>query len=188
MKLGFNFGQIHHAIQLDYQNNGFATPELVKRIKDNTPHEMLKNARFSGTMSNTMLINRPNGYNHRLHDQKLTNQKKKLPTLSYLYAFVQLYKDIGCKSLSFTINTHEPFTTGKQEDFKAMLDSFDFIAANCNITAIELENESYLSCAVCGSAGGTPNLAKYLAGKPFIEVQGLMLMIQQLKPIEEKKD
>ena len=158
MKKGFNWGQLFHALQLEYQLSGYAPKDFIQWLQDNFPADLLQHVRFSGTMSNTMLLDVP-GYNHQQHTQQISNQKRRQPTESYLYPFVELYNKLGCKSLSFTINSHVVHAEGER-GLERMLEAFRFVYRNTNVTAIELENEGYYYHSLTGLAGGSPNLAE----------------------------
>jgi hypothetical protein len=162
MKHGFNWGQLHHALHMEYQLNGYAPQEFIQWIKDNFPHEMLMNVRFSGTMSNTMMLDTP-GYGHLQHDLQLQNRRIAQPTISYLAPFVDLYRQLGCKDLSFTINTHRPFASGSKQDLEQMMKAFRFVYTFCNVTAIELENETYFYHSITGASAGQPNALDRIA-------------------------
>lgn len=155
--VGFNWGQIFHHLQLQYGNNGYAPEFFVKFLKDNYPESMLKNVRFSGTVSNYLLINKP-GYNFLQNTVQLRNQRKSEPTESYIYPFVDLYKKLGAETLSFTFNSHTPYLSGDPQDLESAFKTLEYVAENANLISIELENESYLYKTITGSSAGTPNL------------------------------
>lgn len=197
---GFNWGQVHHSLQLQYQQNGYAPKQFIDWIQSEFPKEMVQHVRFSGTMSNTMALNVP-GYGHAPHDQQVKNQRKAQPAESYIYPFLDLYRKLNAQSLSFTINTHKPFQ-GTQQDLDLMWEAVSLIYNNTNVIAWELENESYYYYSITGSAGGTPNMAEktslaggFIQGRNSKNVEAGMLAkinsyldFLELKIVPELKD
>jgi hypothetical protein len=177
MKTGFNWGQIHHALQLEFQSNGYAPDDFVAWIKRSVPHERLRHCRFSGTMSNTMLHNIP-GYGHAQHVQQIRNQRKAQPTISYLYPFLDLYQRLGCVDLSFTINSHAAYQNGTQGIEDCMF-SLDLVNRVAKITHIELENETYFYHSITGATAGSPNLFER------IQLSGSILRAGNMKAVED---
>lgn len=156
---GFNFGQIHHFAQMKWQNEGVIPKDNLKQMVANVPADMLKVGRFSGTMSNFMNLGVA-GYNHPQLSQQIKNKKGvKQPTKSYLYAFVQLYKDLGLEGLYFTANVHKAYLEGKTRE---MFESLDFVFKNCRVLGVELGNECDMEAAISGVSAGSPTLADRL--------------------------
>lgn len=161
MKRGFNWGQVFHALHLETGGNGFASEEFLSWIRKNYPLDMVKNVRFSGTMSNTMTLDTV-GYNYPQHTQQLINQRKSQPTISYLIPFVDMFEKLKCESLSFTINTHVVFEEG-DAGLNRMMEALEYVRSRVPINAIELENEGYLYRSLTGLSTGSPNLADRIA-------------------------
>jgi hypothetical protein len=157
----FNLGAIFHAAQLKWQDNGTIKESLITDLKAKVRPEWRKICRQTGTMSNTMTLDAP-GYNHIPHDQQLKNQKKKQPTVSYWYAFVDFYHRMGFDGAYITLNCHSSYY-GNGSIQSEIIDVLAFLRIHkINIVAIELGNEDYLYPQITGMQGGSPSFTERL--------------------------
>ena len=180
---GFNLGQIHHAFQLKYADNGRCPQSFVDSLKARTPKSMHETCRMSGTMSNTWALDLP-GYNHVQHDNQIKgNRNFKQPSQSYIFAFVDFYKKWNFKNLIWTMNTISPYINGDARELweKRMWASLHYIISqDINITHICLENEWYLYGDVCGISAGSPTIVdrNRYGGSTFRTNQSMSAQIQ----------
>lgn len=174
---GFNWGQIFHFHTMEYKNSIELNSEIVKLITDKVPKERYENVRFSGTMSNFMNLNEL-GYgtsdytgtlwaqlNNQLNSlgqriaftfNLLFNKAKALSSVhrfvdeSYLVNMVNSYKQLDCKTMAFTFNSHMPYMG--ETDLSQSLKSLQYIKDNTNLISLELENETYFASYIIGNS------------------------------------
>lgn len=181
--IGFNWGQMFHYITLQHGKQTGLPPKIVDEILAVTPRDLLDNVRFSGTMSNYMNLHEP-GYgthdntitlwqqlaNKRLSltqrlvfskDLLLKNRANIFKALSsqvdqsYLYNCVEAYRQLGCKTMAFTFNSHMPYLG--HCTLEQSIESLRFIRDNTNLISVELENETYLADYIIGDQGSFEN-------------------------------
>lgn len=155
---GFNLGQMPKFAAIRFNQNGFVPDDFVEEIKKNTPKHRLEYVRFSGTLSNYMNLDFPGAGNSAVAQVENARVPSK-PSVSWLECLVETAKQLKCRNVTFTINSHEPYL--KRHQLEHSLRSLDYVAKNSNLIAIELENETYFSEEVLGYAG-TPNILKKL--------------------------
>ena len=171
--IGFNFGTLFQFIAVKYNKQYNIPQELLNKIKKIVSPELLKIARFSGTMSNYMTL-RQKGYGEnkdlwkiwQMLNGKLSfgeklkytsyyftenmagvvNMLTKYVDKSFLYNFVESVKQLGIKEVEFTFNSISPFLN--YISLSEALESLKFIKDNTNLTRLELVNESYFNDSI----------------------------------------
>ncbi|MCO5230166.1 MAG: hypothetical protein M9958_03320 [Chitinophagales bacterium] len=181
MITGFNVGQMQHFLAMSQKGNADLTSAHVNKILKVTPKDWVENLRFSGTMSNTMNLNKigfGDEYNAstmmvQLHkklypsfmDQlKLTswaltgntkaifNNIEKKVDRSYLYNMNKAFEQLKAKNFYFTFNSHLPFMGKCSLDDS--LASLKYVYDNFPLKTVELENETYMSDYLTGGVKG----------------------------------
>jgi hypothetical protein len=163
---GFNLGQMHHFAQMEYRDNGFIPDDLIERIKTEVPAELLQVCRMSGTMSNQWALDLV-GYNHRQHDNQIAGRRDvPQPTISYFYPFVDFYKQMGFKSLVWTVNSISPWSNPNERNtwerrMWMMLDEIDRQGIVLSCICLENEHWMYPQCMLMPN-GNLPFAQKLL--------------------------
>ncbi len=161
MRIGFNTGIQHDAMQDVLQNNGYFPAGFIKELKFNTPLDMWETCRITGTRANTMTLDTV-GYNDPVLAERLSKRKKQQPTQSYWHAFRRFYHDAGFKGAAIVVNSHSSYINGKTDWQIARKDVgslMHFLQMwSIKIDSVELENESYFYPAITGINGGSPTV------------------------------
>lgn len=161
MRIGFNTGIQHDAMQDALQNNGYFPSWFIKELKLKTPSDMWNTSRITGTRANTMTLDTV-GYNDQVLAQRLSKRKKQQPTESYWNAFVKFYHDAKFEGAAIVVNSHSSYINGKTDWSIARKDVAGLLkwlnSWSIKIDSIELENESYFYPAITGIYGGSPTL------------------------------
>jgi len=166
--IGFNFGTLFQFIPIKYNKQDDIPKELLEKINKVVPRKLLKTIRFSGTMSNYMTLSQK-GYGEnkdlwkiwQMLNGKLSfgdklkytsyyftdnmagvvNMLSKYVDRSFLYNFVEAYKQLNAKEVEFTFNSLSPFLGFIP--LSESIESLKYIKDNTNMTRLELVNESY---------------------------------------------
>ncbi len=166
--IGFNFGTLFQFIPIKYNKQDDIPKDLLDKINKVVPRKLLKTIRFSGTMSNYMTLSQK-GYGEnkdlwkiwQMLNGKLSfgeklkytsyyftnnmagvvNMLSKYVDRSFLYNFVDAYKQLDAKEVEFTFNSLSPFLGFIP--LSESIESLKFINDNTNLTRLELVNESY---------------------------------------------
>ena len=165
---GFNLGTFFAFIPIKYNKQDDIPKDLLDKINKVVPRKLLKTIRFSGTMSNYMTLNQK-GYGEnkdlwkiwQMLNGKLSfgdklkytsyyftnnmsgvvNMFSKYVDKSFLYNFVEAYKQLDAEEVEFTFNSLSPFLGFIP--LSESLESLKYIKDNTNLTRLELVNESY---------------------------------------------
>lgn len=165
---GFNLGTFFAFIPIKYNKQDDIPKELLEKINKVVPRKLLKTIRFSGTMSNYMTLSQK-GYGEnkdlwkiwQMLNGKLSfgeklkytsyyftnnmsgvvNMFSKYVDKSFLYNFVEAYKQLNAEEVEFTFNSLSPFLGFIP--LSESLESLKYIKDNTNLTRLELVNESY---------------------------------------------
>lgn len=165
---GFNLGTFFAFIPIKYNKQDDIPKDLLDKINKVVPRKLLKTIRFSGTMSNYMTLSQK-GYGEnkdlwkiwQMLNGKLSfgeklkytscyftnnmsgvvNMFSKYVDKSFLYNFVEAYKQLGAKEVEFTFNSLSPFLGFIP--LSESIESLKYIKDNTNLTRLELVNESY---------------------------------------------
>lgn len=147
MVYGFNIGQGPHEAQKEWKDNGNIPIEFVNFIKSVVPKEQLKVCRMTGTMANQWALDIPGFNDARLAAQINNMRSVPQPDISYMYAFVKFYQDMGFEECIWTMNTISAWSDINARDLweKRMWGALEFMMSNkINITRICLENEMWM--------------------------------------------
>jgi hypothetical protein len=165
---GFNLGTFFAFISIKYNKQDDIPKELLEKINKVVPRKLLKTIRFSGTMSNYMTLSQK-GYGEnkdlwkiwQMLNGKLSfgdklkytsyyftnnmagvvNMFSKYVDKSFLYNFVEAYKQLDAKEVEFTFNSLSPYLGFIP--LSESIESLKYIKDNTNLTRLELVNESY---------------------------------------------
>ena len=165
---GFNLGTFFAFIPIKYNKQDDIPKDLLDKINKVVPRKLLKTIRFSGTMSNYMTLNQK-GYGEnkdlwkiwQMLNGKLSfgeklkytsyyftnnmsgvvNMFSKYIDRSFLYNFVEAYKQLDAEEVEFTFNSLSPFLGFIP--LSESIESLKYIKDNTNLTRLELVNESY---------------------------------------------
>jgi hypothetical protein len=165
---GFNLGTFFAFIPIKYNKQDDIPKDLLEKINKVVPRKLLKTIRFSGTMSNYMTLSQK-GYGEnkdlwkiwQMLNGKLSfgdklkytsyyftnnmsgvvNMFSKYIDRSFLYNFVEAYKQLDVREVEFTFNSLSPYLGFIP--LSESIESLKFINDNTNLTRLELVNESY---------------------------------------------
>ncbi len=165
---GFNLGTFFAFIPIKYNKQDDIPKELLEKINKVVPRKLLKTIRFSGTMSNYMTLSQK-GYGEnkdlwkiwQMLNGKLSfgdklkytsyyftdnmpgvvNMLTKYVDRSFLYNFVEAYKQLDAEEVEFTFNSLSPYLGFIP--LSESIESLKYIKDNTNLTRLELVNESY---------------------------------------------
>jgi len=165
---GFNLGTFFAFIPIKYNKQDDIPKDLLDKINKVVPRKLLKTIRFSGTMSNYMTLNQK-GYGEnkdlwkiwQMLNGKLSfgdklkytsyyftnnmagvvNMFSKYVDKSFIYNFVEAYKQLNAEEVEFTFNSLSPYLGFIP--LSESLESLKYIKDNTNLTRLELVNESY---------------------------------------------
>lgn len=178
---GFNLGQIFHFISMQHPKCLGLPPVVVNEIHQVTPRSLLDNVRFSGTMSNymnlkelgfgqhdntitmwTQLSNRRHNLLQRLQFAANLILKRRAQLFSslqpwveksYILDVVELYRQLGCKTMAFTFNSHMPYIN--HCSLEDSIESLKYIKDRTNLISVELENETFFAEYIIGTNSPT---------------------------------
>lgn len=178
MIAGFNTGQMHHYISLKYGAVTKTPKRVINDIKKVVPQDLLENVRSTGTVANYQnlhevgygsykntaplwgqLVSQRGSFMDKLkflmyaitkNEKAIMDMGRRHVTQPYLISMVEDYKQLGCKTMAFTFNSHMPFLGHCRLD--QSVTSLEYVDEHTNLISIELENETYFDQDIIGDS------------------------------------